>query len=204
MAARRLRPPERAAGRYDQREQTLPGEDMMKAQPHAAAKAVMAILLLSAGVLLPDGAIAQGVGRSGWAAKNDPLAHKLIEQERTWATLSCAPPSTAAAASAAFIKEVIADDFVGTSPRGPLYTKADMLPKTPPAAQESERDCKLISAKVRYFGPDIAVLYGRESAIVKGPGGKEAPRTLVWTDTWLRRAGKWQIVAVQDMVPPKP
>jgi len=177
---------------------------MMKAQSRSASKAFVGLLLLSAGVLFRGGAIAQGVGKSGWAGKNDPLARKLIEQERTWATLSCAPPGKIAAASAAFVTDVIADDFVGTSPRGPLYTKADMLPKKTGPAPETERDCKLISARVRYFGPDVAVLYGRESAIAKGAGGKEAPRTLVWTDTWLRRAGKWQIIAVQDMVPPKP
>jgi hypothetical protein len=182
------------------REETIAGEDMMKAQLRSTAKAVMA----SACVFLAGAAIAQGAGRSGWADKGDPLAQKLIEAERTWATLSCAPPNTSVAATTAFLAEFVADDFVGTSPRGPLYTKSDMPPKKTPSATEIERDCKLISARVRYFGPDVAMIYGRESAILKGPGGKEAPRTLVWTDTWLRRAGKWQIIAVQDMVPPKP
>jgi hypothetical protein len=148
--------------------------------------------------------MAQGVSRSGWAANNDPLAHKLIEAERTWATLSCLQRDKVVAASSAFAAEFVADDFVGTSPRGPLYTKLDMFPRHAPAVNPTERDCKLLSARLRYFGPDVAVIYGRESAVVKGPGGKAAPRTLVWSDTWLRRAGKWQIIAVQDMVPPKP
>jgi hypothetical protein len=176
----------------------------MKAQPRSAAKAIMGIALLSACASFPAGAIAQGVGRSGWAAKSDPLAQKMIEAERTWATLSCLPRNRIMAASAAFASAYIADDFVGTSPRGPLYTKADMFPRKAPPTTEIERDCKFFGARVRYFGPDVAVLYGRESAVVKGPDGKEAPRTLVWTDTWLRRAGKWQIIAVQDMVPPRP
>jgi hypothetical protein len=172
----------------------------VKTQLRSTAKAVIA----SACVFLAGAAFAQGAGRSGWADKNDPLAQKLIEAERTWATLSCAPRSTIVAASAAFAAEFVAEDFVGTSPRGPLYTKSDMFPKHAPAASPTERDCKLLGARLRYFGPDVAVIYGRESAVVKGPGGKAAPRTLVWTDTWLRRAGKWQIIAVQDMVPPKP
>jgi hypothetical protein len=177
---------------------------MMKAQFRAIVKATVGIALLSACVFLPEGAIAASVSRSGWADKSDRLAQKLIAAERTWATLSCLPRNRIVAASMAFAAEYIADDFVGTSPRGPLYTKADMFPKKGPPATEIERDCKLIGARVRYFGPDVAVLYGRESAVVKGTGGNEALRTLVWTDTWLRRAGKWQIIAVQDMVPPKP
>jgi aminopeptidase C len=28
------------------------------------------------------------------------------------------------------------------------------------------------------------------------------PGKFVWTDTWIKRAGKWQIVAAEDLVPP--
>jgi hypothetical protein len=34
----------------------------------------------------------------------------------------------------------------------------------------------------------------------KGKDGKEFLRCLVWTDTWLKRDGKWQIIAAQDVV----
>jgi hypothetical protein len=40
--------------------------------------------------------------------------------------------------------------------------------------------------------------YGSESAVSKAKDGKETKRCLIWTDTWLKRAGKWQIVAAQD------
>jgi len=26
----------------------------------------------------------------------------------------------------------------------------------------------------------------------------------VWTDTWIRRNGKWQIVAAEDLIAPEP
>lgn len=176
----------------------------MKAGLLSCSKAKVSVFLLSALVALPGGAFAQKISRSGWASENDPVAKQLIEQERKWATLSCTPSSGFAAASLALIPTFIAPDFVGTSPRGPLYTRADMLPKkAPPAAAEQERDCKLLSARVRYFGPDVAVIYGKESAVVKGADGKESTITLVWTDTLLRRAGKWQVIAVQDMVDPR-
>jgi len=32
--------------------------------------------------------------------------------------------------------------------------------------------------------------------------GKEAMRCLVWTDTWLKRRDKWEIIAVQDTAVP--
>lgn len=35
---------------------------------------------------------------------------------------------------------------------------------------------------------------------LKGKDGKEFLRCLVWTDTWLKRDGKWQIIAAQDVV----
>ena len=53
--------------------------------------------------------------------------------------------------------------------------------------------------KVRFIGDNLAIVYGSESAILKTSSGKETTRSLVWTDTWLKRNGKWQIVAVQDM-----
>jgi len=47
---------------------------------------------------------------------------------------------------------------------------------------------------VGFFGDSIAIAYGEESAI-KAKDGKETKHCLIWTDTWLKRAGKWQIVA---------
>jgi len=46
----------------------------------------------------------------------------------------------------------------------------------------------------------VAIAYGNESSIRKGKDGKEYLRCLVWTDTWLKRDGKWQIIAAQDAV----
>ena len=56
----------------------------------------------------------------------------------------------------------------------------------------------LDEADVRYFGSRTAVVYGKESKTVPLAGGKQERRCLVWTDTWLERSGKWQMIAVQD------
>lgn len=52
-------------------------------------------------------------------------------------------------------------------------------------------------AHVRFFG-DTAVVQGSE--IWTRKGGRKG--RFVWTDTWLRRDGKWQIVAAEDVSVP--
>ena len=63
-------------------------------------------------------------------------------------------------------------------------------------------DCQLGEVKVKFFGDSIAIAYGAESWIDKANDGKETKRCQIWTDTWLKRAGKWQIVAAQDTIVP--
>lgn len=135
-------------------------------------------------------AIAQKSPEAHWAESGDPVAKELIEQERKWAELACQPSNV--------VQDALADDFVGTSPEGSRYTKKDALGEHRPPSG-AVHGCKLIDARVRFFAPGLAVVYGRESSIHKDPHGKEFERTLIWTDTWLKRSGKWQIIAVQDM-----
>ena len=165
----------------------------------AARSAIFAVMLLA----MPITGHAQAVGTGKWAEADDPVAKNLIELERTWATLDCDTGPNRAATAATFYQQNMADDFVGTSPEGQLYTKADLIPTTPPAkASEPETGCKMLSAKVRFFGPDLAVIYGSESAELKDAAGKVTTRGLIWTDTLVRRNGRWQFIAVQDMVNP--
>lgn len=138
-------------------------------------------------------ASAQTSSQGTWAAQDDPDAKIMLEAERKWAIDDCQPSNV--------VDEYLADDFVGTSPDGPIYTKADMQKEH--SAPQSARDCKFLGARVRYYGPTVAILYGHETAILKNAAGKDYRRTLVWTDTWMKRNGKWQIIAVQDMVDPR-
>lgn len=95
------------------------------------------------------------------------------------------------------ISEMLADDFRGTAPKGARYGKPTGEPAPDPGTKWST-DCRLDEADVRFFGPDVAVMYGAESKTVVLPDGKPERRCLVWTDTWLRRKGLWQVIAVQD------
>jgi hypothetical protein len=125
-----------------------------------------------------------------WAAANDPTAKSLIEMERQWSEEACTHRLVQ--------QTVLADDFEGTSPEGKLYSKPEAI-EDAKTSKTQVRNCHLNDAKVRLFGDNIAIVYGSESSIRKGIDGKESARVLTWTDTWLKRNGKWQIIAVQDM-----
>lgn len=138
-------------------------------------------------------ALASIVGGSALAsdvpAKDSTTAKWMIKQERIWANMSCGGKWIAL--------DVLADDFQGTSPDGGHYVKPKSVPTNDPNTKWST-DCRLDKADVRFFSSDVAVVYGAESKIVPLPESKYERRCLVWTDTWLKRNGKWQMIAVQD------
>jgi len=130
-------------------------------------------------------------GQQGkWAATGDPTAKSLIDWERQWAEEACT--------HSVIVQTILADDFQGTSPDGKRYSQPEAVTKAKTSKAEA-RECRLNDAKVRFFGDHMALVYGSESSIRKARDGKEHTRSLVWTDTWLKRNGKWQIVAAQDM-----
>jgi hypothetical protein len=126
--------------------------------------------------------------QSRWATKDDPTAKNMIDMERQWAESACARNGIE--------EKIMADDFQGTSPEGKRYTKADEI-KTNSTPRDSH-DCRLDDAKVHFFGNSVALVYGSERRVVKAKDGSENNRCLIWTDTWLKREGKWQVVAAQD------
>lgn len=128
--------------------------------------------------------------QSKWAAANDPAAKYIIDRERQWAESGCTQQLAA---------DTFADDFEGTAPDGSRYDKAEALK---PEVGVSETACRLDDAKVRLFGDVLAMAYGNERSTRKRQGQPEALRCLVWTDTWLKRNGKWEIIAAQDTAVP--
>jgi hypothetical protein len=126
-----------------------------------------------------------------WGSPDDPIVKLIIATEAKWANSACSPQPE--------LKTVIADDFQGTATDGHRYNKAEAIAADPKVVA---RDCQLGEVKVRFFGDSIAIAYGAENRIRKAADGKEAKRCQVWTDTWLKRNGQWQIVAAQDTVIP--
>ena len=126
--------------------------------------------------------------QSHWAAADDPAAKYIIGMERKWAEGVCVDNGV--------VLGLLADDFQGTSTSGARFIKADELrdEKGPRVAH----GCGLDSAKVHFFGDSLALVYGSEHAIGKDKSKPGAKVCQVWTDTWLKRNGTWQIIASQD------
>jgi hypothetical protein len=128
---------------------------------------------------------------SRWGSADEETVKFIRAAEGKWASSACSPQPD--------LKDVIADDFQGTSTKGQRYGKAEAITTD---TKSLSRDCQLGEVKVRFFGDSLAIAYGAESRIIKDNNGKETKRCQVWTDTWLKREGNWQIVAAQDSILP--
>jgi Domain of unknown function (DUF4440) len=134
--------------------------------------------------------------QSHWAEPDDKTAKYIIDMERKWAEGVCVDNGVVAG--------LLAEDFQGTSTNGTRFTKSDELKdeKGPHIAH----DCGLDEARVHFFqrnqesnqGDDLAVVYGREHAVGKDASQPGAKICQIWTDTWIKRGGTWQIIASQD------
>jgi len=119
--------------------------------------------------------------------------HYIRESERQWA-------ESVASGDSSVVARILADDFVGVDPDGRQYTKAKMVSDTRTAPQYFASN-HLNDVKIRFYG-NTAVAQGNESWVRR----KGAPKhgRFVWTDTWLLRNGKWQIVAAEDLTVAEP
>src|SRR5262249_10411906 len=114
----------------------------------------------------------------------------ILESERKWAE-SVATGDTSA------IERILAGDFVGVDPQGHLYNKQQMVADTRKAPKYYVSN-RLNDVKVRFYG-DTAIAQGSETWEKRtGERGR-----FVWTDTWIRRNGRWQIVAAEDLIAPE-
>lgn len=116
----------------------------------------------------------------------------IIESERQWA-------ESVATGDPTVVERILADDFVGVDPTGRLYDKATMVSDTRDAPNYFVSN-RANEIKVRFYG-DTAVAQGSETW--ERRTGDPLRGRFVWTDTWLRRNGKWQIVAAEDLVAPE-
>ena len=120
-------------------------------------------------------------------SKKQLLAESYIRKsEAAWAT-------SVATGDASVVSRILADDFVGIDPNGKSYNKDEMVRDTKNAPKYF-RSNKLDDVKIRFFG-DTAVAQGSETW--ERQDGKRGQ--FVWTDTWIRRKGVWQIVAAEDL-----
>jgi ketosteroid isomerase-like protein len=111
--------------------------------------------------------------------------HYIKESEAAWA-------ASVATNDASVVQRILADDVVWVLD-GRVLGKAQAVAEAYHAADYFLSD-HLEYAHVRFFG-DVAVVQGSENWTRKG--GKTG--RFVWTDTWVRRNGQWQVVAAEDV-----
>ena len=95
----------------------------------------------------------------------------------------------------------MAEDFVGTSSGGKVGNKTTML-------VEISKDKNIYSSSVseemtvHLYGADMAVVTGVARETGKTASGKPFSQAYRFTDTWVRRNGKWQCVAASALAVP--
>ena len=115
----------------------------------------------------------------------------IRDSERQWA-------ESVASGDASVVERILANDFIGVDPHGRIYDKAEMISDTREGPKFFASN-HLNEVKIRFYG-DTAVAQGSESWERRtGERGR-----FVWTDTWLRRDGRWEIVAAEDLTVPEP
>jgi hypothetical protein len=113
---------------------------------------------------------------------------QILQLERDW-TKSFVTMDVAAN------ERIVADDFLGTEPNGKRITKDDILAELQAGdALESNR-LNEDDVTIRFYG-QAAVVNGSESWKQKSDG---KTGRFIWTDVFVKRNGKWQVVASQDL-----
>jgi hypothetical protein len=114
----------------------------------------------------------------------------ILDSERQWA-------ESVATGDTSTIERILADDFIGVDPKGNLYNKQQMIDDTKDAPKYFVSN-RLNDVKVRFYR-NTAIAQGSETWEKRsGERGR-----FVWTDTWVRRNRRWQIVAAEDLIAPE-
>ena len=88
-------------------------------------------------------------------------------------------------------REYFADEFQGTGVGGERYDRAMAIRERGPSKVYESNVIGPI--EVRFFG-STAIAYGEETwTKFDGTSGR-----WIWTDIWIERDGKWQVIAAQD------
>lgn len=127
------------------------------------------------------------IARATGKPQSGSVEQELINLENGWAAAQ-----VQGRLDLAFLEGILADDFVQTNWDGTSITKAQIL-----AGLKSKEDVVTYSVgddyKVRVYG-DAAVVTGRWTG-KQTSKGKDASGQYRWTDTWIKKAGRWQCVA---------
>ena len=94
----------------------------------------------------------------------------------------------------ALLKRILADDYVGVGTKGAVRNKDQTIAADSSMPSNPGESAKLDYVHYRHFG-DTVLDQGQETTSSSGKS-----RKIVWTDVWMFRNGRWQIVSSQDTV----
>ncbi len=123
-----------------------------------------------------------------------------VADERTIREGEAAWAASVASGDTATVERILADDYRGVAPDGSPTDKQSELAETRsgPSRFVSNR---INAVHVRFYG-DTAVAQGSESWEKRD--GESRHGRYVWTDTWVKRDGRWQVVAAEDLAVEEP
>ena len=116
----------------------------------------------------------------------------MRKAEADWAEVAARPMP-------GLMERILADDYVGVNSDNVVRDKGKMIAQAAEPRSGNYVSSTLEYVHYRHFG-DTVLAQGQE-AVHRKDGGPDLK--LIWTDVWMWRDGKWQIVASQDNVLPE-
>lgn len=136
---------------------------------------------------------AQTAESSAAQAKSGSVEQFLMQMERNWA-------KAIVERNVAKVREIVAADAVLTTPDGTVQSLDDDLAELQSGAFTAEL-YDSFDMRVKLYG-DCAVVTGKTK--LKGKyNGENVQDQFRWTDTFVKRKGRWQVVASQATPLPK-
>ena len=125
------------------------------------------------------------LAQTGAKPKGETAEQELVRLENTW-------NDAFVKHDWAFIDHILADDHLMTDFEGTIIAKAEFLRRLK-TGEETYTSVVGENIKARVYG-DAAVVMGlnTEKSQYKG---KDTSGKYQWTDTWVKKAGRWQCVA---------
>jgi len=93
-----------------------------------------------------------------------------------------------------FLEQLYATEYLWTGADGTLFNKVDGI-KDDTSPEYTEKSFKLSDLKVHIYG-EAALVTGHNSVKFK-KGGKAEQHEVRFTDVFVKRDGRWQVVATQ-------
>lgn len=92
-----------------------------------------------------------------------------------------------------YFREIEADEFIFTDASGGVTTKSQDLAGEPDC-RKSDAPSSVDEPRLLRYG-DVAILNARNTVVLKTSAGQSITRRSRFTDVFVRRGGRWQLVS---------